>query len=66
VPVEGGDDATGWQGQSSDRHHSCCSLWDRLWHLFGENAHVVNSMTVFEFNADAKISHLDVYLQQPG
>ena len=27
--------------------------------------HVVNSMTVFAFNDDGKICHLDVYLQQP-
>ena len=27
-------------------------------------SHVVNSMTVFEFNEDGKICHLDVYLQQ--
>ena len=26
--------------------------------------HVVNSMTVFEFNSDGKICHLDVFLQQ--
>ena len=28
-------------------------------------AHVVNSITVFEFDADAKIRRLTVYLQQP-
>jgi len=35
-------------------------------HFFGGSAHVVNSMTVFEFDADAKICHVDVYLQQAG
>ena len=34
-------------------------------HLVGENANVVNSLTVFEFDDDGKIRHLDVYLQQP-
>ena len=33
-------------------------------HFFGGNAHVVNSMTVFEFDTDANICHIDVYLQQ--
>jgi hypothetical protein len=33
-------------------------------HFLGGNAHVVNSMTVFEFDTDAKICHVDVYLQQ--
>ena len=33
-------------------------------HFLGDNAHVVNSMTVFEFDTDAKICHVDVYLQQ--
>jgi hypothetical protein len=33
-------------------------------HFRGGNVHVVNSMTVFEFNEDGKICHLDVYLQQ--
>ena len=33
-------------------------------HFRGGNVHVVNSMTVFEFNEDGKIRHLDVYLQQ--
>ena len=33
-------------------------------HLFGDNAHVVNSMSVFEFDADAKICRIAVYLQQ--
>jgi hypothetical protein len=31
---------------------------------FRGNVNVVNSMTVFEFNEDGKIRHLDVYLQQ--
>jgi hypothetical protein len=30
-----------------------------------EHVHVVNSMTVFAFDDDDKIHHLDVYLQQP-
>jgi hypothetical protein len=34
-------------------------------HVRGGNVHVVNSMTVFEFDEDGKIRHLDVYLQQP-
>jgi hypothetical protein len=34
-------------------------------HFRGGNVHVVNSMTVFEFDEDGKIRHLDVYLQQP-
>ena len=34
-------------------------------HNLGEAVHVVNSLTVFEFNGDGKIRHLDVYLQQP-
>ena len=33
-------------------------------HFLGDNAHVVNSMTVFEFDTDANICHIDVYLQQ--
>ena len=33
-------------------------------HLRGGNVNVVNSMTVFEFNDDGKIRHLDVYLQR--
>ena len=33
-------------------------------HFRGGNVHVVNSMTVFEFDEDGKIRHLDVYLQQ--
>ena len=28
-------------------------------------AAVVNSLSVYEFNAEGKIRHLDVYLQQP-
>lgn len=32
-------------------------------HIRNQRAHVVNSMTVFEFDADAKIRHLTVYLQ---
>jgi hypothetical protein len=34
-------------------------------HYRGETVNVVNSMTVFEFNVDDKVCHLDVYLQQP-
>jgi hypothetical protein len=34
-------------------------------HTRGGNTHVVNSMTVFQFDGDGKIHHLDVYLQQP-
>ena len=34
-------------------------------HFRGDDVTVVNSMTVFEFNEDGKIRHLDVYLQQP-
>ena len=34
-------------------------------HHVGEDVHVVNSMTVFEFNDEGLIRHLDVYLQQP-
>jgi hypothetical protein len=33
-------------------------------HHRGNTTHVVNSMTVFEFDDDGKIRHLDVYLQQ--
>ena len=33
-------------------------------HFFAGKAHVVNSMSVFEFDADAKICHIAVYLQQ--
>jgi hypothetical protein len=35
-------------------------------HYFGDKAHVVNSMTVFQFDADGKISNVAVYLQQPA
>lgn len=34
-------------------------------HFHGDRVDVVNSHTVFEFNADGKICHLAVYLQQP-
>jgi hypothetical protein len=34
-------------------------------HFRGGDVHVVNSMTVFEFDGGGKIRHLDVYLQQP-
>jgi hypothetical protein len=34
-------------------------------HRRGDVVNVVNSLTVFAFDRDAKISHLDVYLQQP-
>lgn len=34
-------------------------------HFTNQRAHVVNSMTVFEFDPDAKIRHLTVDLQQP-
>jgi hypothetical protein len=33
-------------------------------HFRGGDVNVVNSMTVFEFNEDGKVRHLDVYLQQ--
>jgi hypothetical protein len=33
-------------------------------HHRGDDVHVVNTMTVFEFDAAGKIRHLDVYLQQ--
>lgn len=33
-------------------------------HYRGGNVHVVNSLTVFEFDEDGKIFHLNVYLQQ--
>ncbi len=32
-------------------------------HFYGDDVHIVNSLSVFEFDADAKISHLDVFLQ---
>jgi len=35
------------------------------WHFRSGRVHVVNSMTVFEFNDDGRITHLNVYLQQP-
>lgn len=35
-------------------------------HFRGDRTDVVNSMTVFEFNDEGKIRHLDVYLQQRG
>jgi hypothetical protein len=34
-------------------------------HFRGDDVHVVNSLTVFSFDAAGKIRHLDVYLQQP-
>ena len=34
-------------------------------HIRNQRAHTVNSMTVFEFDAEAKIRHLTVYLQEP-
>jgi hypothetical protein len=34
-------------------------------HRRAEHVSVVNSMTVFEFDQDERIRHLDVYLQQP-
>jgi hypothetical protein len=33
-------------------------------HHRGDRVHTVNSMTVFAFDDDGKIRHLDVYLQQ--
>jgi hypothetical protein len=33
-------------------------------HHRGDHVQVVNSMTVFQFNPDGKIRHVDVYLQQ--
>ena len=33
-------------------------------HSRSDATHVVNSLTVFEFDDDGKIRHLDVYLQQ--
>jgi hypothetical protein len=35
-------------------------------HYFGGKAHVVNSLTVFQFGADGKISNVAVFLQQPA
>jgi hypothetical protein len=34
-------------------------------HHVSGGVRVVNSLTVFQFDPDAKIRHLDVYLQQP-
>lgn len=34
-------------------------------HRRGDGVHVVNSLTVFEFDDAGRIRHLDVYLQQP-
>jgi hypothetical protein len=34
-------------------------------HHVGGGVRVVNSLTVFQFDRDGKIRHLDVYLQQP-
>jgi hypothetical protein len=34
-------------------------------HFQGDDVVVVNSLTVFEFDDDGKIRHLDVYLQRP-
>ena len=34
-------------------------------HFRGGDVHVVNSLTVFEFDEAGKIRHLNVYLQQP-
>lgn len=33
-------------------------------HHRGDRVHVVNSLTVFAFDGDGRICHLDVYLQQ--
>ena len=33
-------------------------------HFLGGAAHTVNSLTVFEFDANQKVRHVDVYLQQ--
>jgi hypothetical protein len=35
-------------------------------HYFGDEAHVVNSLTVFQFGAHGKISNVAVFLQQPA
>ena len=32
---------------------------------FGEHSSVVNSVSVYEFNSDGLIDHLDIYLQMP-
>jgi hypothetical protein len=34
-------------------------------HFRGGDVHVVNSLTVFQFDAEGKIRRLNVYLQQP-
>ena len=34
-------------------------------HQVADNKIVVNSMSVFEFDEDGKVCHLDVFLQQP-
>jgi hypothetical protein len=34
-------------------------------HQIGDMKLVVNSMSVFEFDEDGKVIHLDVFLQQP-
>ena len=34
-------------------------------HFRGDRTDVVNSMSVFQFNDEGKICHLDIYLQQP-
>ena len=34
-------------------------------HRAGDRVNVVNSMTVFAFDTEGRIRHLDVYLQQP-
>lgn len=34
-------------------------------HTRGDEVHVVNSLTVFEFDEDGKIVHMNVYLQHP-
>jgi hypothetical protein len=35
-------------------------------HYFGDKAHVVNSLTVFQFGANGKIANVAVFLQQPA
>ena len=36
-------------------------------HIEGDTVHVVNAMSVYEFDAGGKVRHLDVYIQgQPG
>jgi hypothetical protein len=34
-------------------------------HFRGDSVHVINSMTVFAFDADGRIRQLNVYVQQP-